>query len=417
MGSRVHALLLAALLTAGAAAAVSAGPAVSVTSPRPARLAAFYRDVLGLRPVAADSAGRRFVFDAAGIQVVVAPGRGGDAAGAVRLFLAVSDLEAEAGRLRGLGVTVREARDGGGVLRALLFADPEGNPLGFVPAGEADRAWLRPWSAVRGPGEHDRSGRVGLMVYGGLYGIWLGAAVPAGLGSRDASVIGGSVLAGGPLGVLAAARFASGRDVGRGRAGAMTLAGNFGTGQGIGWSLVNDADGRDAVLAGAVAGLTALVAAGLITERVEVSEGQAAVLHGSAYWGAWYGLVGARMAEASGEASGTAMLVSSAAGLALGSLWAAPGRDVGPTRAVLINLGGVLGTAAGFGFDLLFRVDDEAGVFAVAGAGGLAGLGAAALWTRGMPPPGRAAGTGPSFPGTLAPAPGGVRMTLFRAVF
>src|ERR1051326_3544426 len=51
----------------------------------------------------------------------------------------------------------------------------------------------------------ERSGGVGgMMAWGGLYGAWVGLAIPAALNAEDESAYGAGLLIGGPLGLLAA---------------------------------------------------------------------------------------------------------------------------------------------------------------------------------------------------------------------
>jgi hypothetical protein len=383
----------------------------------PTRLAHFYRDELRLPVLAEDRVSGRTVLDAGGTQLVIVRGGAGSGPGAVRLLLPSADLEASARFLDGLKRSYRELRTADGSLAALFFRDPEGNPVGYVQRTLPVRAWLAPLETPGAVRENDRSGRVGLMVYGGTYGTWLGVAIPVGSGSDDPTVIGLSVIAGGPLGVLVADRFAHGRDVGKGRTGTLTLAGNFGTWQGIGWSVVADADAEEVLLVGAATGLGSLVAAGALTERVSVSEGQSLVLHGAANWGAWYGLAGAELADPSGDDVVLATLLGSSVGLGIGTIWAL-NNDMSPTRATLLNLGGILGTALGFGLDLVFRVEDTEGVFAVAGLGTTAGLVGAVLWTRDRFEQDRSEGFRLSTPARLALGRDGTpRLELVRASF
>jgi hypothetical protein len=75
------------------------------------------------------------------------------------------------------------------------------------------------------------------------------------------------------------------------------------------------------------------------------------------------------------------MLIGSDAAV-LGAGIAARKVRLSEKRMRLINLAGVLGTAMGFGFDLLLEVDEEEPIFAIAGAGSLAGLALGASLTR-----------------------------------
>ena len=185
-------------------------------------------------------------------------------------------------------------------------------------------------------------------------------------------MIGLSIMAAGPLGVYAAHRFDRAKHVTRGRADVLALAGNFGTAQGLGWAAIGGADGKDVVLIGAGAGLASILAAGQITEHAQVSEGQATLLHSATYWGAWYGLLATLIADS--EGAGEAMLSGGAAGLAGGVVWCL-GHDTSASRVNLVSLSGLLGTAFGFGLDIVVHSESQSTAFAIPAITGLAGSG------------------------------------------
>ena len=135
------------------------------------------------------------------------------------------------------------------------------------------------------------------------------------------------------------------------------------------------------VIAGALAGTGVIVGAAALVRGRYISPGQATVLHAATYWGAWYGIVGAGMAEATQDGFIYATLAASTAGLLGGAAWGM-GHDISASRARLISLGGLLGTLMGWGIDLLAQPDSEAVIWAIPGATGLLGLGAGYWATR-----------------------------------
>lgn len=102
------------------------------------RSVAWYRDVLGLRIVLEDAAGRFALLEAAGGGRVAikegAPGR--DARGAVRLVFEVADVDGWRRDLdaRGVATSGPTARPEG--YRELALDDPDGTPIGLF-------AWAR----------------------------------------------------------------------------------------------------------------------------------------------------------------------------------------------------------------------------------------------------------------------------------
>jgi len=376
-------LALFAGLPLSAAAPALAQTTVLIEAEEFSSLYDFYRTVLALPLSAGDGGGGRAVFDADGTRIVLLR-RGISSPQRVtpRILIAVPDLEAARGRLNRENVPHNPVFGPRDEPVALFFEDPEGNPLGFVAPRPDPRAWLDP---LRIEGlERDRidSGRIHLMVAGGLLGVWEGIALPIGLGSEDETVIGLSILAGGPLGVLAAHAVASGSDVTVGRAGVINLAGMLGIWQGLGWAdEANVENGDRILLSGALTSLGAAVAATVLTHDVLVSQGQATVLSSAAAWGGWYGLVGSAATDEFGDVDHRTMMISALGGLGLGTLWAL-NNDIDAGRARLITLGGVIGAGTGAGIAVTADVTESEDVLLMAGIGSLAGKIASVYLTR-----------------------------------
>jgi len=94
----------------------------------------------------------------------------------------------------------------------------------------------------------------------------------------------------------------------------------------MGWSEASEANGQTTALTGAASGMACIYLSTEILKRVSVSSPQAAVLHSTTYWGAWYGYLAANLAGENFENDqrrvlGT-MLWGSSGGLAAGVLWA-----------------------------------------------------------------------------------------------
>ncbi|MFB3908761.1 MAG: VOC family protein [Candidatus Eisenbacteria bacterium] len=389
---------------AAASEAATPAPELLIASEDYPEIVRFYRDGLGLPVVEADQDGR-IVLDAGGgtrLAIVRSPGVGEASGPGFRLLLPVEDLARARERLRSLHVAFEEPRRSpGGEGLALFFEDPEGRPVAFVPSAVPLADWLAELSAARPQRLEGSSGRIGLMIFGGLYGTWLGVALPVGFGSDNPRVIGGSILAAAPLGVLGAYLWADAVNLSAGGAGVLTLAGIFGTGQGLAWAAVADQDAEDVLLAGAAAGLGSIAATAFLTRDARISPGQAELLHGSAYWGAWYGFVGTEIADVEdGDDAMRTVLISSGVGLGVGIAYALT-HDISKTRVRLIQLGGIVGSALGFGAVLLGRVEDSSTAFTIGGLGGLAGMAGAAILTR---------------PPQAGPAGGGARGWLGEAV-
>ncbi|HEY5134010.1 MAG TPA: hypothetical protein VII85_10035, partial [Candidatus Krumholzibacteriaceae bacterium] len=162
----------------------------------------------------------------------------------------------------------------------------------------------------------------------------------------------------------------------------------LGTWQGLGWSLYQNAtnengDDRNVFAFAEVAGLAGLAGATLLTSTVDYSAGQAELVSSAMAWGAWFGVVTAALSE--GEDTrylSMALLGSDIA--SLGTMIAAPALNISPTRVRFIDLGGVLGTCAGLGVNLVATPESGDAFIAILGTGTAVGMAVAAVLTRNM---------------------------------
>jgi hypothetical protein len=262
-------------------------------------------------------------------------------------------------------------------------------------------------------GRASRGGRVELQVWGTLYGLWLGVAVPLMLGADDPEPYGIGLLVGGPLGFLASRAYANSRSLSEGQARAITLAGTWGTWQGFGWAQVLDlgirnervcpgigpcydqetGDTAEELTAAAVGGGMAGIVIGALISRRNVPTGLAATVNYGSLWGSWIGLAAGILGDAEGDALLAAALIGGNAGLAttavLGPRW-----NFSRNRARLISLAGLVGGLAGAGIDLLVQPDDEKVAVGIPLATSLAGLafGVPATRAHDRPPAGPGGG-------------------------
>lgn len=252
---------------------------------------------------------------------------------------------------------------------------------GETPAAEAARR--RAAGRTVAAGEVTGSGRGELMVWGTLYGLWLGAAVPAAAGADEPEAYGVGLLLGGPAGFLAA-RLYAGQGLTEGQARAITFGGTWGTWQGFGWQQVADVGetaevGFRAAVLGGLAGIG--IGAALAHNR-PVTAGTATMINFGALWGTWYGLATAIVADVEdGDRRLAASLVGGNLGL-IGAALTAPGWNLSRQRARLINVAGVAGLVGGFGVLLLLQPEDENAAMLVPMLTSAAGLVAGAAWTR-----------------------------------
>ena len=248
----------------------------------------------------------------------------------------------------------------------------------------------------------DRVGRVSgmeLPVFGTLYGLWLGVAVPAVLGTDSEEALGAGLLIGGPVGLFTSRAYQRRKRLTEGQTRAVSWGGIWGTWQGIAVAeLLDLGEGSDAcfgcvdsgsnseeVLAAGIIGGLAGIATGAVIARNPVRSGVASGAQGGSTWASIYGLMGAGLFDADdGDAVLATMLVTGNLGLLAGGALAAK-YDVSRPRVRMINLGALVGGFAGLGIDLLVGAEDKSAI-AIPMITSLAGLGIAIGATRGGAP-------------------------------
>jgi hypothetical protein len=231
----------------------------------------------------------------------------------------------------------------------------------------AGNVLTRDLSAGKGDGAND------LRLFGGYYGLWLGFALPLSLDADSPEPYGLGLITGGPAGYFLANHIAKTHRISEGTATMISLGGNLGTWQGLGWAGVQDAGAQNVVGTGVVCGLAGIGAAALLTSRIDFDEGHAALTESAMSWGAWFGLVAAGMANDDDDAILRKTLIGSAGLVGVTGIMA---RNVVMTekQVRIINFKGIVGSVMGLGLNLLIQPDDGEVGWAIIGAGGVAGL-------------------------------------------
>jgi hypothetical protein len=293
---------------------------------------------------------------------------------------------AEALRVRGETGAARAVLD----LIARQFA-------GTPAAAEVER--MR--ATLRRTPDAERSGRTELLVFGAMYGAWLGVAVPLALEADSPEAYGVGLLLGAPLGFYAAKQYADAKMPTEGQTRALTFGGVWGTWQGVALAELLDL-GRETLticpepgecfesetdaeastyVAMSVAGGLLGIGTGAYLARKPITSGTAAAVTLGGMWGTWFGFGLSFLADQEGDELllGT-MIGGNAALVALGIV--APRWQMSESRARLISVGGVAGGLAGAGLLLIAQPDDENVAILMPLAGSAAGLALATNWTR-----------------------------------
>lgn len=138
----------------------------------------------------------------------------------------------------------------------------------------------------------------------------------------------------------------------------------------------------EAIIALGVAGGLAGIFIGSRFSNKPISRGLATTVNLGTLWGSWFGVALAALANVEdGDPLLAAALIGGNAGLAataaLGPRW-----RLSRNRARLISISGLVGGLAGLGLDLIFQPDDSQVAVAIPLAGSITGLALGASWTR-----------------------------------
>ncbi len=266
---------------------------------------------------------------------------------------------------------------------------------GGTPAGVVARGRL-----LAAPTDRlERISRVELPVFGTLYGLWLGVAVPAAFGAEGPEAYGAGLLIGGPAGLFGSRAMVRARPMSEGQARAISWGGIWGTWQGGGWANLLDfgtdeicepnfcydtGDSSQEVFASMIVGGLAGIVTGSLIARNPVRSGVSSGAQGGSIWGTIYGALGAGLVnpDADTDAVLAAALIVGNVGLFAGGALAGK-YDMSRSRIRLINLGALVGGLGGVGLDLLFQPDSERIAIAIPLLTSLIGMGIAVNSTRG----------------------------------
>lgn len=316
--------------------------------------------------------------------------------GATVTALAPSEVAAQVSATASAGVLLETAiafeREGEWEVAEAIYEYIVENFGGTPAATEARR--LLNTSSVDRPA---RISRVELQVFGSIYGLWLGVAIPSAFGADGSEAYGAGLLIGGPLGLFGSRAAIRARQFSEGQARAISWGGIWGTWQGFGWTEIFDfgvgelcdsfdcypsESNNEEVWAGAVIGGLAGIATGAIVARNPVSSGVASAAQGGSTWGSIYGgLAAATFHEAPGDGGLATSLIVGNVGLLAGAALAAK-YDVSRNRVRVITLGALVGLVGGGGIDLLVQPDDEQVAFGIPLLASMVGMGIAIHATR-----------------------------------
>lgn len=224
--------------------------------------------------------------------------------------------------------------------------------------------------------------RASLVTFGTLFSTWLGLGTLI-IVEPDEPAAAGAVLIAGPLiGLSASLDATKNSTLSDGQASLINMGGAWGIWQATGAAAVADVDGKVAVGASMVGGVTGLALTSVLVRGRNISPGDATLINFGGIWGTWLAICGSMVADVDDEDT---VLITAMAGGDTGLLTMAalaPRWGMSRARARLINISGIVGTLYGLGTTILFDVESDRNTWGILGAGSVLGLLAGTHLTR-----------------------------------
>ncbi|MBM3242653.1 hypothetical protein FJZ31_40855 [Candidatus Poribacteria bacterium] len=236
----------------------------------------------------------------------------------------------------------------------------------------------------------DQSGRVESVVFSTLYSTWLGIGSARLLSSESAEkpekAVAAGMMIGAPAGLLTSLKLTQNARLTNGQAALINFSGYWGTWQGYGWSILLDKnDDEKTLIGGTIAGgLLGLAATSALTKRIDLSLGDAGIINYGGLWGTWLSLCAGIVADVEDDDELLGLVLTGGNLGAAAMAVISPKTEISLARASLINLSGIVGTIVASGLLLITQPDDAESAFVVLAAGGILGLAAGGLSTQGF---------------------------------
>ena len=222
----------------------------------------------------------------------------------------------------------------------------------------------------------DRSGRIESIVFSTLYSTWLGvgSARLANADSEKAAVAG--MMIGAPVGLLTSLALTRNAPLSDGQAALINFSGYWGTWQGYGLAILLDRNDDEKTMIGSAmaGGLLGLATTSALTRKINPSTGDISLINYGGLWGTGLGLLTAYISDH--EDSDNLLAFSLAGGnLAAAAMTAiTPKVEFSFMQASLINLSGIVGTIVAGGLVLISQPDSRDVSLGALMAGGILGL-------------------------------------------
>lgn len=222
----------------------------------------------------------------------------------------------------------------------------------------------------------DQSGRIESVVFSTLYSTWLGMGSARLAKADSGKAIAAGMMIGAPAGLLTSLALTRNAKLSRGQAELINFSGYWGTWQGLGLAIILDKnDDEKTMISSAMAGgLLGILTTSILTRKIDLSLGDASLIHYGGLWGTWLSFLAGFLAGIKDGDDHLALVLlggnlGAAATAALSSKI-----EMSLGQASLTSLSGIVGTLVAGGFLLIFQPDSERAIWGTLMAGGILGL-------------------------------------------
>ena len=222
----------------------------------------------------------------------------------------------------------------------------------------------------------DQSGRIESVIFGSLYSAWLGVGAARLANADSAKAAAAGMMIGIPVGLLTSLALTKNARLSDGQAALINSSAYWGTWQGYGMAILLDKnDDEKTMIGGAMSGgLLCMFAASALTRKIDLSPGDASLINYGGLWGTWLTFMGGLAAELADSDNLLALTLIGGDLGAAAMAGAATKLEFSFTQASLINLSGILGTVVAGGLLLILQPEDARTVPLTLMAGGALGL-------------------------------------------
>lgn len=226
----------------------------------------------------------------------------------------------------------------------------------------------------------DQSGRMESVIFSTLYSTWLGVGSAYLLDAENEKALAAGMMIGAPVGLLSSLALTRNSRLSDGQAALVNFSGYWGTWQGVGLAILLDEEDDNKTLIGSAmaGGLLGILTTSTITRKIDLGAGDASIINYGGLWGTWLSVCIAAVfgVEDANSLLGVALAGGDLGAAAMAVLSTKVEFSLG--QASLINLSGVVGTLGAMGFLTMLlpatQIESEEVIFAVLMAGGIIGL-------------------------------------------